>query len=138
MTYPSYFEAFDSKKMLEDYPIGDALYQRFKGMSRDELFDIQNTRFLDVMNRGWQVPFYQKHWGAAGIEPADIQSLEDIAKLPTYSKSDLMKSLAEHPPIGDFSGLDSYTNDTRPPLVFHTTSGTTCTPQPLMFGPYSR
>jgi len=138
MTYPSYFETFDSKKLLEDYPIGDALFSRFKGMSRDELFSIQNERFLNVLDRAWQVPFYQRHWGNSGVEPGDIRSLEDIAKLPSYSKSDLMLSLAQHPPIGDFSGIESYTNDTRPPLIFHTTSGTTGTPQPLLFGPYSR
>ncbi len=138
MTYPTYFEAFDSKKMLEDYPLGDALFDRFKGMSRDELHGIQNERFLDVMKRAWNIPFYQKHWGSAGVEPRDITSIDDITKLPCYSKSDLMKSLAEHPPIGNFSGLETYTNDTRPPMVFHTTSGTTGTPQPLMFGPYSR
>ncbi|WP_317928538.1 phenylacetate--CoA ligase family protein [Halioxenophilus sp. WMMB6] len=138
MTYPTYFEAFDAKQMLEDYPIGDPLWSRFKGMSRDELRSIQNERFLNVMARGWQVPFYQRHWGAAGVEPGDIQSLDDITKLPTYSKSDLMKSLAEYPPIGDFSGLESYTAETRPPIIFHTTSGTTGTPQPLVFGAYSR
>jgi len=138
MSFPSYFECFDAKQMLTDYPIGDALWDRFKGMSRDELFDIQNQRFLDVVKRGWQVPFYKRHWSAAGVHPSDIKSLEDINKLPTYSKSDLMHSLAEYPPIGDFSGLESYTNDTRPPFIFHTTSGTTGTPQPLLFGAYSR
>ncbi len=138
MTYPTYFEAFDAKKMLKDYPIGEDLWNRFKGMSRDELYSIQNERFLDVLKRAWEVPFYQRHWGAAGVEAGDIKSLEDITKLPTYSKSDLMKSLADYPPIGDFSGLDSYTAETRPPLIFHTTSGTTGTPQPLLFGAYSR
>ena len=138
MTYPTYFENFDIKTMLADYPIGDALWKKFSGMSRDELFAIQNKRFKKVMARAWQVPFYQRHWGAAGIEAGDIKSLEDITKLPTYSKSDLMKSLEEHPPLGDFSGIDTYTAETRPSMVFHTTSGTTGTPQPLMFGPYSR
>lgn len=138
MTYPTYFETFDSKQMLKDYPIGDALWQTFKGMSRDELYAIQNKRFMQVLERAWQIPFYQRHWGAAGVVKGDISSLDDIVKLPTYSKSDLMKSLAAYPPIGDFSGLDSYAPENRPPFVFHTTSGTTGIPQPLVFGAYSR
>lgn len=138
MSYPTYFEAFDAGQMLVDYPLGDALWQRFRGMSRDQLLALQNERFLRVVERAWQVPFYRRLWSEAGVERGDIRSLDDITKLPTYSKSDLMKSVAEHPPIGDFHGLDGYTTENRPPFVFHTTSGTTGTPQPLLFGPYSR
>lgn len=138
MTYPTYFETFDAGQLLTDYPVGDALLQRFRGMTRDELRALQNMRFLRLMERAWQVPFYRRHWGAAGVEPGDIQSIDDIVKLPTYSKSDLMASVAEYPPIGDFHGLDGIPAEQRPPLVFHTTSGTTGTPQPLLFGARSR
>lgn len=138
MTYPTYFESFDAGQLLKDYPIGDALFQRYRGMSRDELRAIQNQRFVALMERAWQVPFYQRLWGAAGVEPGDIKSLDDITKLPTYSKSDLMDSVAKYPPLGDFHGLGNIPAEQRPPLVFHTTSGTTGTPQPLLFGPKSR
>jgi phenylacetate-CoA ligase len=65
-------------------------------------------------------------------------TLDDITKLPTYSKGDLMASVEAHPPLGDFHGLDSYPPGIRPPLIFQTTSGTTGRPQPLLFGPKSR
>ena len=52
--------------------------------------------------------------------------------MPVYDKSDLMASVNEYPPYGDFDGR----GDT--PVVFHTTSGTTGRPQPLMFGPKGR
>lgn len=136
MTFPTYFEALDIRQLLEEYPVGDAFVRRYTSMSRDELFDLQNKRFLKLMKRGWEIPFYQRLWGDKGIEPGDIRSLEDITKLPVYDKSDLMKSIAEFPPYGDFAGIPD-SND-RPPVIFHTTSGTTGRPQALLFGPKGR
>lgn len=138
MTYPTYFETFDAREILSEYPLGDDLMKRFRGMTRDELRALQDTRFQSLMKRAWEVPFYRRLWGEAGIEPGDIKSLDDIEKLPTFSKSDLMASVEAYPPIGDFHGLDAYPPEKRPPFVFHTTSGTTGTPQPLLFGPKSR
>lgn len=137
MTFPSYFEAFDAKQMLADYPVGDAFTQRYTAMSRDELFAIQDRQFRRLMQRGWQIPFYQRLWGNAGIEPGDIRGLADITKLPVYDKSDLMASIADHPPFGDFGGIDR-TDPARAPSIFHTTSGTTGRPQALLFGPKGR
>lgn len=134
MSFPTYFESFDAGAMLADYPVGDAFTARYTGMSRDELRAIQNRQFQRLMKRGWEIAFYQRLWGQEGIEPGDIQSLDDIAKLPVYDKSDLMASVAEHPPFGDFGGHE----DTRTPVIFHTTSGTTGRPQPLLFGPKGR
>ncbi|WAC22765.1 phenylacetate--CoA ligase family protein [Blastomonas sp. SL216] len=137
MTFPSYFEAFDAKQMLADYPVGDAFTQRYTGMSRDELFAIQDKQFRRLVQRGWQIPFYQRLWGNAGIEPGDINGLADITKLPVYDKSDLMASIADHPPFGDFAGIDMK-DASRAPSIFHTTSGTTGRPQALLFGPKGR
>jgi len=137
-SYPTYFESFDHKQMLQDYPLGDEFVNRFKGMSQEALKSLQNERFLQIMTRAWQIPFYQRIWGDAGVKPEDIQSIDDITKLPLISKSDIMDSVEQFPPIGDFHGLDDIPAEQRPPLVFHTTSGTTGTPQPLLFGPKSR
>jgi phenylacetate-CoA ligase len=130
MTFPTYFEAFDAKAMLADYPLD--LVGAYGKMSRDELRALQEVRFAKLMKRGWEIPFYQKLWRAKGIEPGDIRTLDDITKLPVYDKSDLMASVNEHPPYGDFSGRGT------DPVVFHTTSGTTGRPQPLLFGPKGR
>jgi phenylacetate-CoA ligase len=134
----NYFDAADLPSIRRDYPYGDAFLRRFEGMSRDELRALQNRRFLDVLAFAWKVPFYQRLWGSAGIGRGDIRSLDDIAKLPAYSKSDLMESVERCPPIGDFHGMDAHPSGRRPPLVFQTTSGTTGKPQPLLFGPKSR
>ncbi|HEX2891976.1 phenylacetate--CoA ligase family protein [Vineibacter terrae] len=134
----NYFDAADLPAIRRDYPLGPEFLRRFRGMSRDELRSIQNRRFLEVMAFAWKVPFYQRLWGKAGIVPGDVRGIDDIARLPAYSKSDLMDSVDRYPPIGDFHGLDAHPADRRPPLVFQTTSGTTGKPQPLLFGPRSR
>ena len=132
MSFPTYFETFDARQLLADYPVGETFVDRYTRMSRDELHTLQNERFLKLMKRGWEIPFYQRLWGNKGIEPGDIRGLEDITRLPVYDKSDLMASVNEYPPYGDFDGRGDS------PVVFHTTSGTTGRPQPLMFGPKGR
>ncbi|MBM3503198.1 MAG: phenylacetate--CoA ligase [Alphaproteobacteria bacterium] len=125
--------------MVREYPIGDDFFRLMRTISRDELRALQEKRFLKLVERGWQIPFYRRRWQAKGIEAGDIRRLEDCAKLPTYSKSDLMESMASYPPFGDFHGIDSFgRGGVRPPVVLHTTSGTTGMPQPLFFGPWSR
>ena len=51
MSFPNYFEALDVKQMLTDYPVGDAFVARYKTMSRDELFALQNAQFKKLMLR---------------------------------------------------------------------------------------
>ena len=138
MSQPSYFDAMGYNEIIADYGRPETFIERIARISREDLRLLQNERFLNVVAFAWKIPFYQRHWGAAGVVPDDIRSIDDIGKLPTYSKEDLMASVEAHPPMGDFHGLDSYAKENRPPLVFQTTSGTTGRPQPLLFGPKSR
>ena len=134
----NYFDAADVASIRRDYPLGAAFLKRFQGMSVDELRHLQNQRFMRLMAFAWQVPFYQRHWGAAGLQAGDVKSLDDITRIPMYSKSDLMASVEAHPPLGDFHGQDVHPVGQRPPIIVQTTSGTTGMPQPLLFGPRSR
>jgi phenylacetate-CoA ligase len=49
-----------------------------------------------------------------------------------------MESIARRPPLGDFHAIESYPAAERPPVILHTTSGTTGKPQVLLFGPRGR
>ena len=145
MRHLTYFETFEPRQLLADYPLGDDFLQRMARISRDELFALQNRRFLKLMTRAWQIPFYQRLWGARGITPADIQGLHHITRLPTFGKQQVMDSVALVPPLGDFHGADVPMPGADPgkepglwPMVLHTTSGTTGRPQPLLFSPKSR
>ncbi len=138
MAQPTYFDAMRYDEIIADYGRPESFVTEIATMPRARLRVLQNERFLKLMAFAWKVPFYQRHWGTAGVTPADIRSLDDIERLPPYSKADLMASVEAHPPIGDFHGLDTYAPEDRPQLVFQTTSGTTGRPQPLLFGPKSR
>lgn len=72
------------------------------------------------------------------MTPHDVKGLDDIAKLPIFGKAELMKSLADHPPYGDYHGFDRWDVEQRPVTVIHTTSGTTGRPQVVLFSPKSR
>jgi len=138
MKHLTYYESFDVRQLLADYPLGDAFTQRLAHTPRDELFALQNARFMKLMARAWQIPFYQRHWGAKGLTPGDIAGLQDIARLPPFGKNEIMESVARVPPLGDFSGVDVPIDGALWPMVLHTTSGTTGRPQPLLFSPKSR
>ncbi len=129
-----YFDAFDPARMLADYPIGEGFLEGPAKLGPDALRALQEARFAEVVARAWEVPFYRRLWGARGIEPGDIRGLDDLPKLPTYSKTELMQSIEAEPPFGDYHGMEGG----YPNVVLHTTSGTTGAPQPLFFGAYDR
>ncbi len=137
MAHPTFFDAIDPAQMLRDYPIGADFEKLLQKLSSDELRARQDERFLRVVKRAWDVPFYRRHWSTQGLEPGDISSLDDIDKIPVYDKSDLMASIERSPPWGEFHGLDK-SPEARAPHFVQTTSGTTGSPQVLYYGPKSR
>ncbi len=131
--HDSWFQEFDADKALDQFPLGDQFTRRFAALSSDELREMQNAQFLALIKRGWQIPFYQRLWGGAGIEPGDVTSIDDLQRLPTFDKSHLMESIENNPPYGDFHGLKPGDR-----AVVHTTTGTTGRPQTLLYGVHSR
>jgi phenylacetate-CoA ligase len=72
-------------------------------------------------------PFYRRRWQAAGVSPATLQSLADLARFPVVQKSDLRAAQEAAPPFGDYLCIE-------PSAVvrIHGTSGTTG--RPTVFG----
>lgn len=138
MNGPTYFDTLDVPRLLREYPAGAEFPGRYRDMSSDELRSLQDRRFRRVMRRGWATPFYRRLWGREGIEPGDVEGLDDLHRLPVYDKADIMASVESHPPLGDATGIESYGQGAAPPMILHTTSGTTGAPQPLVFGPWGR
>ena len=59
-------------------------------MSRDELANLQSKRLVKTVNRVYHnVEYYRKKMQEAGVEPGDINGIEDIYKLPYTTKNDL-------------------------------------------------
>lgn len=121
------------RRLAEEYPAGQAFLDRYEGMSRDELRSLQDERFKVAVRTAWQTTFYRRIWGAAGIEPGDIRSIDDLPRLPLIDKAAIMADVAGHPPFGSLPAGGSVRAQ-----VLQTTSGTTGDPQPVLWGAWGR
>lgn len=66
-------------------------YQReIETASREEMLCLQNERLRKTVKRVYEnVPFYRQKMEEAGVTPEDVQSVEDLHKLPFSYKQDL-------------------------------------------------
>lgn len=87
--------------------------------SREELRKLQSERLVQMVENAYNnVPFYKKKLDEMGIQPSDIQSIDDITKLPFTLKTDLRDNY----PFGLFAvGKDKLAR-------IHASSGTTGNP----------
>jgi phenylacetate-CoA ligase len=68
--------------------------------SVDELRALQLERMRWSLRHAWQnVPHYRQRFGAAGVHPDDLRSVEDIARFPFTTKNDLRETY----PFGMFA-----------------------------------
>lgn len=132
--YP-YVAASDPERMAREFPMGDDFLSRYVGMGSDELRALQEARFADVVRTAWATPFYQRLWPAHGVEAGTPLTLDDLPQLPVFDKSHVMADVAAHPPLGSLAGR---TDQPAGPRVLQTTSGTTGSPQPVLWGPWGR
>jgi phenylacetate-CoA ligase len=97
-------------------------------MPRPQLAALQLEKLQAMMAELWgRNQFYTNKWKAAGVQPSDIKSLDDLAHLPLTTKAELMEDQAAHGPFG--------TNLTYPLEAYvrmHQTSGTTGEPLKVM------
>lgn len=65
-------------------------HSELETMSREAMRLLQLTKLQATVKRVYErVPFYKAAFDAKGIKPEDIQSLEDLTKLPFTTKQDL-------------------------------------------------
>lgn len=134
---PWYSRALDFEQLARDYPPPPDYFHTTYRMPRDQLRALQERRFLATVARGWEIPFFQRHWRKAGLEPGDIRGLDDLTRLPPYTVHDIRDSIERHPPFGDFMGI-SPEDGKRMPLVLQTSGGTTGLPRPMLYSPVDR
>ena len=72
-------------------------------------------------------PFYRRKWEDAGVSPATLTALADLAKFPVVTKAELRAAQASQPPYGDYLCIPP-----RDVARVHGTSGTTG--RPTVFG----
>lgn len=85
-------------------------------MSRDEIHNLQSARLKKMVDRVYHsVEFYRKKMQQMGLEPGDINSIDDLSKLPFTTKNDLRDNY----PFGLFAVPQSEV------VRIHASSGTT-------------
>jgi len=134
---PWYSRSLDFEQLARDYPPPPDYFRSTYRLPRDQLRALQERRFLETVRRGWEIPFFQRHWRAAGLEPGDIRGLDDLTKIPPYTVHDIRDSIERNPPFGDFMGM-SPEDGRRMPLVLQTSGGTTGLPRPMLYAPQDR
>ena len=131
---PIYHKSIDWDAFFATYPAPDVFEKTVYRWPRERLREFQNMRFRRLVETGWQNEFYRRRWTAAGLEPGDIRSIEDIAKLPAYTSDDVKNDQLEHPPFGHFHG-DWRTLLKTTPLKVQTSGGTTGKPRATLYSP---
>jgi len=98
--------------------------QESETLPRPALEQLQLKRLHETVKRVAQrVPFYQKQFAKAGIQPDDIRTLGDVRHLPFTTGADLR---AIYP-----DGMLAV--DREEPVRLHTSSGTTGKPKAIFF-----
>lgn len=91
----------------------------------ERLRELQLAKFRRILAWAWErSPFYRRLYQDSGLEPGDIQTWEDLRRVPTVDKAMLQAAQAEEPfPYGSRLCLPL-----EEVVEFRQTSGTTGTP----------
>jgi len=97
-------------------------FERSQFLSADALRELQWTQFSAMLRHAYDhCAFYRKKLSSIGMEPEDVRSMDDIARVPTISKEDIQASLQEL--IADnHTGLlhkDMTGGSTGSPMIFY-------------------
>ena len=86
-----------------DRPYFDPVIQT---MPLEQVQQLQAQRLARQLDRVWSVPvpFFKRQLEDAGLQRADLRTLDDLRLIPTTRKDALRRSEAEHPPFGDYRG----------------------------------
>lgn len=127
--------ALDDEALLSEYPAAGEYEATLWRASSDEVHGLQERRLLAIVDRAWDFDFYRRLWSAAGAEPGDVRSTEDVTRLPTFDVHDLRADLDDHPPFGTHQeGIGPHTSITR----MITSGGTTGVPRPILLSTRDR
>src|SRR5207247_2484616 len=94
---------------------------RHETMPREQLEALQVRKLrLLVEWADARVPFQSRRLRAAGVMRDSIRSLDDVRRIPFFTRDEWMQGQLEHPPYGPILAAD-------PALAmrYHLTSGTT-------------
>ncbi|ANX11636.1 hypothetical protein ABE41_006420 [Fictibacillus arsenicus] len=137
MSFPYYHKTIDWNKLVSEYEPPQEFVEGTWKWSRDRIEYTQLQRLKETLNKGSEIPFYQILWEKHGFSPEDVQSLDDMYKIPIYTIEDIRDSIERKPPFGDYQKYH-FSDGTHTPLRFFTSGGTTGTPRPTIYSQWDR
>ncbi len=94
---------------------------RHETMPREELEALQVRKLRNLVEwAGAQVPYHAKRLSDAGVTPDSIQSLDDLRRIPFFTRDEWMEGQLEQPPFGPILAAPQ-----EAAIRYHMTSGTT-------------
>ena len=90
-------------------------------LPRDQLRALQLEKLRRLCDFAYaKSGFHRRRWHAAGFDPSQLRTLDDLRRIPFMTRADWMDAQAEHPPFGPLLTVPQ-----RNAIRYHTTSGTT-------------
>jgi phenylacetate-CoA ligase len=100
--------------------VGEYWNPKIETLSREDLERLQLVKLRSQCE--WALarsPWYRRTFSDNGFDPAQLNRLEDIRRIPLLTRSELMSSQAAHPPYGEIP-----VGGPSGAIRVHTTSGT--------------
>lgn len=92
-----------------------------EGWPVERLRNFQFRKLKRVLQHAYQnLPFYQRRFDAAGIQPNGVKSFQDFSRIPTFAKRDVLREIAKRRSFA--IGMEM--RDPAEPAVLCMTSGT--------------
>ena len=86
---------------LPDYVVDDP---GLKSLPREELRRLQDDRLRAIVAYAHATSgFWRRRLDDAGVEPAAVRGIEDLAALPLTTRAELDTEQRDHPPFGDYT-----------------------------------
>lgn len=137
MSIPYYYKSLDWDDLVSKYPPPEEFMESTWQWSRDQIAETQLKRLKETLEKASSIPFYQKLWKEHSFNPMDVQSLDDMYKIPMYTIEDIRDSIERKPPFGDYQRY-TFSDGAHTPLRFYTSGGTTGAPRPTIYSQWDR
>ncbi|WP_285401693.1 phenylacetate--CoA ligase family protein [Luteibacter sp. ME-Dv--P-043b] len=114
--------AYEGGLRRRDTPRYMRAYEREQWLAPERIEALRLERLRALIDWCWrEVPYYRRRWAELGMQPGDIRSLDDFARLPVLTKADIRANADDLKAASLKAGLG-----------YKTTGGSTG--EPLRFG----
>ncbi|MGH0033890.1 MAG: phenylacetate--CoA ligase family protein [Myxococcota bacterium] len=131
------FEAVDHQALMRTHAPPPEYFEGDWLAEPDQIEARQLERLQARVKSAYAVPFFRRRFDAAGVGPADLRSLEDLSRFPSYRVDDIRKSIEAHPPLGDYQGA-SLDRVLEEPVRVFMSGATTGAPRPTLYTQWDR